>query len=132
MCGYFCLCSGPDFEGCDEEGSGETCEEHVHGCCADGETPAQGPNREGCPEGPGDCNNDIYGCCPDGRTTALGPNFFGCHGVVVPPEETGCAYTIYGCCPDGEIAALGPEGQGCDEIVDADCRQSVSIQGIIL
>lgn len=43
---------GPGQDGC-EVGSGDEdnfCEQSVYQCCADGVTPAQGPNKEGCAE----------------------------------------------------------------------------------
>lgn len=48
-----CFSLGPNFEGCDNEGrpSGDFCKEAVYGCCPDGETPAQGANYYGCPQG---------------------------------------------------------------------------------
>ena len=60
------------------------------GCCSDGETPAEGPDEEGCEEKQ-DCNNfgddktyPGFGCCPDGKTFAQGPKNQGCFEC---PEE---------------------------------------------
>ena len=60
------------------------------GCCSDGETPADGPNEEGCEEKL-DCNNfgpdkkyPGFGCCPNGKTLAQGPEKQGCFEC---PEE---------------------------------------------
>ena len=47
------------------------------GCCSDGETPADGPDEEGCDEKQ-DCKTGLFGCCPDGSTFAQGPKKQGC------------------------------------------------------
>ena len=61
------------------------------GCCSDGETPADGPEDEGCEERQ-DCKNygpqnkyEGFGCCPDGKTLAQGPKNQGC--FLNCPEE---------------------------------------------
>ena len=61
------------------------------GCCSDGETPADGPDEEGCEERQ-DCKNygpqnkyEGFGCCPDGKTLAQGPKNQGC--FLNCPEE---------------------------------------------
>ena len=53
------------------------------GCCSDGETPASGPDGEGCDENKL-CENGPFGCCPDERTWAQGPKKQGCFEC--PPE----------------------------------------------
>ena len=35
---------------------GIDCKNETFGCCADGNSPAQGPNKEGCPEGTPSCS----------------------------------------------------------------------------
>ena len=47
------------------------------GCCSDGETPAGGPDGEGCDENK-QCANSKFGCCPDKVTFAQGPSKQGC------------------------------------------------------
>ena len=39
----------------------DLCSLFEFGCCADNETEASGPDRQGCP-----CSATEYGCCPDG------------------------------------------------------------------
>ena len=53
------------------------------GCCSDGETPASGPDGEGCEENKL-CDAGPFGCCPDKRTFAQGPHKQGCFEC---PEE---------------------------------------------
>jgi hypothetical protein len=53
------------------------------GCCSDGETPANGPDGEGCDENR-QCSAGKFGCCPDKVTFAQGPNKQGCFEC---PEE---------------------------------------------
>ncbi|XP_037294252.1 papilin-like isoform X4 [Manduca sexta] len=78
----------------------ENCTTSEFGCCFDQETPATGPQGEGCP-----CNSTEFGCCPDGVSPARGNDFEGC--VIT------CNLSSYGCCPDGETPAHGPDGLGC-------------------
>ena len=86
------------------------------GCCADGQTPAAGPNFLGCPGTtpapivPGDCLFTTFGCCADGKTVATGPHFAGCSKLI-----GGCGGTRYGCCPDGSTAAGGENFAGCSQ-----------------
>lgn len=47
------------------------CTKEKHGCCADGVTPAHGPDQLGC------CINTEFGCCPDNMTPAKGANHDG-------------------------------------------------------
>ena len=56
---------------------------HRFGCCSDGETPASGPDAQGCDENKS-CENGPFGCCPDKRTFAQGPHKQGCFEC---PEE---------------------------------------------
>ena len=75
-----------------------------YGCCkSDGQTPANGPNQEGCPE-EFSCLLTAFGCCPDNKTPALGINYKGC----LPA----CESSQYGCCLDGETMALGKYNSG--------------------
>ena len=53
------------------------------GCCSDGETPADGPDDEGCEEKQ-NCKTGPFGCCPDGKTFSQGPKKQGCFKC---PEE---------------------------------------------
>ena len=89
------------------------CEDYVFGCCSDGVTRAEGPNKEGCNEIDAGCSVSYYGCCPDGVKAAKGPGYQGCPGVL-PHVPSLCANSLYGCCPDGQTPAAGPSQQGCD------------------
>lgn len=111
--------TGPDGEGC-EEGSGSVCEDSDYGCCSDGFTPAEGPNKEGCNEIDVTCAASYYGCCPDRITAAKGPAYQGCPGVL-PHVPSPCANSLYGCCQDGQSRAMGPNQEGCDGPVTV-CR----------
>ena len=104
---------GPHGVGC-EEGSGSVCEDYLFGCCDDGVTRAQGPNKEGCSENEIDtgCAASYYGCCPDGVKPATGPAYQGCPGVLPHVPKT-CVNSLYGCCQDGQTAARGPNQEGC-------------------
>ena len=73
----------------------------LFGCCPDGQTPAAGPENDGCPIVFG-CESSAYGCCEDGVTFANGLNGEGCQEH--PPR---CARMPFGCCLDGEKAAKG-------------------------
>ena len=53
------------------------------GCCSDGETPASGPEGDGCDENR-ECGAGPFGCCPDGVTLSQGPKNQGCFEC---PEE---------------------------------------------
>ncbi|XP_078313590.1 uncharacterized protein LOC111130469 isoform X3 [Crassostrea virginica] len=109
---------------------GEKCRNSLYGCCEDGQTKAQGPNGEGCPQ---TCVSSRYGCCSDNKTPARGPDGEGCpqacvssrygccENKVTPargPNGEGCpsdcSRTRFGCCSDGQTPARGPSGQGCD------------------
>ena len=63
------------------------------GCCSDGETPASGPDGEGCDENKL-CENGPFGCCPDERTWAQGPKKQGCFEC--PPEVCVHILTTFG------------------------------------
>jgi len=54
----------------------------MYGCCADGQTPAAGPDAEGCFFRI-TCDMTAFGCCPDGETIANGFSKEGC-----PPTTT--------------------------------------------
>uniref|UniRef100_A0A914QFX4 BPTI/Kunitz inhibitor domain-containing protein n=1 Tax=Panagrolaimus davidi TaxID=227884 RepID=A0A914QFX4_9BILA len=84
------------------------CSKTEFGCCPDWYTPAEGPNKEGCPEFIlGACNETQYGCCLDEVTLARGPNLEGC-------GEPSCAASLYGCCKDRKTIAFGPHYAGCE------------------
>lgn len=53
------------------EGCVMSCNTSAYGCCQDGETPAHGPDYEGC------CLLYPYGCCPDNHQPAEGPHLEG-------------------------------------------------------
>ncbi|CAD6186601.1 unnamed protein product [Caenorhabditis auriculariae] len=115
------------------------CSKTEFGCCPDWYTPAEGKNKEGCPEFElGACNETKYGCCHDDVTLARGPNLEGCgepscaaslfgcckdrKTIAFGPHYAGCERSSFpcelsefGCCPDGETAALGRNGTGCGE-----------------
>uniref|UniRef100_A0A671XHT3 Papilin, proteoglycan like sulfated glycoprotein n=1 Tax=Sparus aurata TaxID=8175 RepID=A0A671XHT3_SPAAU len=60
----------------------------------------------------------VYGCCRDGVTAAQGPNREGCVEYVAPIGRNGdnavqCRRTTYGCCYDRTSVANGPNGEGC-------------------
>ena len=61
------------------------------GCCSDGETPAPGPEGEGCDEARHNCTLGPFGCCPDGKTWSQGPLDQGCFKC---PEEVGKRISI--------------------------------------
>eukprot|EP00094_Tigriopus_californicus_P009415 TCALIF_09078-PA protein Name:"Similar to Ppn Papilin (Drosophila melanogaster)" AED:0.22 eAED:0.22 QI:0/0/0/0.5/1/0.75/4/0/1231 len=75
----------------------EFCLNLTFGCCPDLNTPAHGPNQEGC------CLSAEFGCCPDNIIPSLGKEKEGCT----------CIESPFGCCPDGERSALGPQLAGC-------------------
>lgn len=104
------------------------CEDSVFGCCSDGITRAEGPNKEGCNENEIDdsCVASYYGCCPDGVKAAKGPGYQGCPGVL-PHVPAKCANTLHGCCPDGETAAMGPNQEGCDGPVSVGTKKIASL-----
>uniref|UniRef100_A0AC34GKC7 Uncharacterized protein n=1 Tax=Panagrolaimus sp. ES5 TaxID=591445 RepID=A0AC34GKC7_9BILA len=84
------------------------CSKTEFGCCPDWYTPAEGPNKEGCPEFIlGACNETQYGCCLDDVTLARGPNLEGC-------GEPSCAASLFGCCKDRKTIAFGPHYAGCE------------------
>lgn len=60
------------------------------GCCEDGKTIAQGPDKEGC-----GCEASQFGCCADGITAAQGELFEGCEeeAPIVPggKKKHGCS-----------------------------------------
>lgn len=58
--------TGPGGKGCQK-----ACSESPFGCCEDKETPAHGPNKEGC------CLLEKFGCCPDNILPAQGPSLEG-------------------------------------------------------
>ena len=60
----------------------------MYGCCADGQTPAAGPDAEGCPLRI-TCDMTAFGCCPDGETMANGFSKEGC-----PPTTTAETTTV--------------------------------------
>ena len=80
-------------------------QETLYGCCTDGQTPAAGPNSEGCPIVFG-CDVTAFGCCDDGVTPANGFDREGCQEKEQP---TSCDQTPYGCCFDGSKPAKGAE-----------------------
>lgn len=82
---------------CENQTDCAPCNNEPFGCCRDGDTPAHGPNGEGC------CLDSPFGCCLDNITPARGPNL----------EECGCQYSPYGCCPDNTTSARGYDNDGC-------------------
>ena len=74
----------------------------TYGCCPDGQTPADGPQGEGCPVHY-TCDQTAFGCCPDGVNPANGFNGEGCEHFMAPH----CSNTIFGCCSDGKTPAQG-------------------------
>lgn len=57
--------------GANMEGCLMSCNTSAYGCCPDGETPAHGPDSEGC------CVQTSFGCCPDNYKPAEGPHLEG-------------------------------------------------------
>ncbi|XP_060520392.1 papilin isoform X2 [Cylas formicarius] len=119
---YGCCPDGTDAEGPNYQGCDIPCSNSTYGCCPDKESPAHGPNAEGC------CLSGPFGCCPDDITPATGANNEGCQCQYSPygccPDQTtsakgynnagcGCKYTEYGCCPDDFTEASGPDYEGC-------------------
>ncbi|XP_026315037.1 papilin isoform X10 [Hyposmocoma kahamanoa] len=105
------------------EGCVMSCNTSAYGCCQDGETPAHGPDYEGC------CLLYAYGCCPDNHQPAEGPHLEGCScqrarfgccpdniTIARGPDNKGCGckFSEHGCCPDRHTPALGPEFEGCE------------------
>ncbi|XP_059156176.1 papilin-like [Physella acuta] len=93
------------------------------GCCPDSQSPASGPNQQGCPVR---CENSRYGCCADGRTPAKGYDYEGCD--VEGSGDMPCERKRYGCCDDGVTAATGPRGRGCGETTDSEDRVQQTTQ----
>ncbi|XP_067680592.1 papilin-like isoform X6 [Haliotis asinina] len=109
--GYDDCGDNSDEENCDDNQTWFIdCGTSTYGCCQDGQTAADGPNQEGCPNTgnsrDGECQRSRYGCCPDRVTPAAGPHNYGC-------EAEECERSTYGCCPDRKTKATGPNNQGC-------------------
>ncbi|XP_047512899.1 papilin-like isoform X1 [Pieris napi] len=111
-----------DIDYTDPQRNVKFCETTAYGCCSDGETPAHGPQNEGC------CLRSRFGCCPDNYTPAEGPHLEGCscmnaHFGCCPDNVTiaggtkyegcGCQYSLHGCCPDKLTPATGVDFEGC-------------------
>ena len=82
-----------------------TFQDTLFGCCTDGQTPAAGPDGEGCPIVFG-CEATAFGCCSDGVTPANGFNGEGCKEK---DKSKPCEETPFGCCYDGIRPAKGVE-----------------------
>ena len=67
---------------CPSAKEAESCGNTLYGCCADGQTAAQGPDFFGCPASdriiPQGCAFYEWGCCYDNVTPAKGPFKEGC------------------------------------------------------
>ncbi|CAH1791827.1 unnamed protein product, partial [Owenia fusiformis] len=110
---------GSNGEGCGPSIVVGDCHGAPYGCCPDGKTSANGPEKANCePASISACKTSEHGCCPDGERPAEGANNEGCEIKVI---LGGCRGTEHGCCTDGVTAATGPNKEGCED-VEVDCE----------
>jgi len=65
----------------------------MYGCCGDNQTPAAGPDADGCPLRI-TCDTTAFGCCPDGETIANGFSKQGCPSTSTAGASTGSLTTL--------------------------------------
>ncbi|XP_028295704.1 papilin b, proteoglycan-like sulfated glycoprotein [Gouania willdenowi] len=84
------------------------CQLSTYGCCPDGNTPAAGHRREGCPRE--DCVNSRFGCCLDELTAAKGFGRAGCPEYQTPVQHP----STRGAPSSDDVCSLPKDEGSCD------------------
>ncbi len=91
------------------------CVKSEFGCCDDGYTPANSPDKENCPDYVIDINDPVEGGSETSDSTSQNDDTAINEANSNIDKTIACSLSKYECCPDGVTHAEGPGFKGCSE-----------------